>query len=234
MKIVFVTDTLSSGGSERVLSTLANSLCKTYEVSIVCLRKRMIAYDINPAIKLAFADDHHRDITAKLLWLRKYLRQYDLVIAFMLPVFVATLACMLFTRTPIIVSERNDPGKASLFRKIIRRMLLFRMQHMVVQTPEIKKYFPAKYHKRISVIANPISEQFEWQSALSSHKEKKIISVGRLDPQKNQKMMIDAFALFSKTHPDHCLDIYGEGPMRQELEEYITKRMSCQVTRQVC
>lgn len=51
MKIVFVTDTLSSGGSERVLSTLANSLCKTYEVSIVCLRKRMIAYDINPAIK---------------------------------------------------------------------------------------------------------------------------------------------------------------------------------------
>lgn len=38
MKIVFVTDTLSSGGSERVLSTLANSLCKTYEVSIVCLR----------------------------------------------------------------------------------------------------------------------------------------------------------------------------------------------------
>lgn len=60
MKIVFVTDTLSSGGSERVLSTLANSLCKTYEVSIVCLRKRMIAYDINPAIKLAFADDHHR------------------------------------------------------------------------------------------------------------------------------------------------------------------------------
>ena len=177
MKIVFVTDTLSSGGSERVLSTLANSLCKTYEVSIVCLRKRMIAYDINPAIKLAFADDHHRDITAKLLWLRKYLRQYDLVIAFMLPVFVATLACMLFTRTPIIVSERNDPGKASLFRKIIRRMLLFRMQHMVVQTPEIKKYFPAKYHKRISVIANPISEQFEWQSALSSHKEKKIISV---------------------------------------------------------
>ena len=23
--------------------------------------------------------------------------------------------------------------------------------------------------------------------------------------------MIDAFALFSKTHPDHCLDIYGEG-----------------------
>lgn len=41
MKIVFVTDTLSSGGSERVLSTLANSLCKTYEVSIVCLRNRI-------------------------------------------------------------------------------------------------------------------------------------------------------------------------------------------------
>lgn len=140
MKIVFVTDTLSSGGSERVLSTLANSLCKTYEVSIVCLRKRMIAYDINPAIKLAFADSSP-DITAKLLWLRKYLRQYDLVIAFMLPVFVATLACMLFTRTPIIVSERNDPGKASLFRKIIRRMLLFRMHIWLYKPRRLRNIF---------------------------------------------------------------------------------------------
>ena len=117
MKIVFVTDTLSSGGSERVLSTLANSLCKTYEVSIVCLRKRMIAYDINPAIKLAFADDHHRDITAKLLWLRKYLRQYDLVIAFMLPVFVATLACMLFTRTPIMFTNEKTQEKPANYEK---------------------------------------------------------------------------------------------------------------------
>ena len=39
MKIVFVTDTLSSGGSERVLSTLANSLCKTYEVSRYCFKE---------------------------------------------------------------------------------------------------------------------------------------------------------------------------------------------------
>ena len=31
-----------------------------------------------------------------------------------------------------------------------------------------------------------------------------------------------------RTHPDHCLDIYGEGPMRQELEEYI-ERKGCRV-----
>lgn len=40
-------------------------------------------------------------------------------------------------------------------------------------------------------------------------------------PQKNQKMMIAAFAEVVKKHPDYQLVIYGEGPSREELEKHV-------------
>lgn len=42
--------------------------------------------------------------------------------------------------------------------------------------------------------------------------------MGRLYPQKNQAMMIRAFAKVADEFPDWQLVIYGEGPLRAELE----------------
>ena len=36
-------------------------------------------------------------------------------------------------------------------------------------------------------------------------------------PQKNHNILIRAFAIFSKNHPDYTLTIYGNGPQRDEL-----------------
>ena len=46
----------------------------------------------------------------------------------------------------------------------------------------------------------------------------RIISVGRLYPQKNQKMMIEAFAKIAPKFPEWSLVIYGEGHQRKALE----------------
>lgn len=46
----------------------------------------------------------------------------------------------------------------------------------------------------------------------------RIISAGRLYPQKNQEMMIRAFAKVADKFPDWQLAIYGEGPLRESLE----------------
>ena len=48
MRLLFVTDTMSSGGAERVISVLTNKLCTEYEeIQIICLRKHLVFYDIN-------------------------------------------------------------------------------------------------------------------------------------------------------------------------------------------
>ncbi len=70
----------------------------------------------------------------------------------------------------------------------------------------------------VAVMHNPLSFYPEQQSALT---EKTVISVGRYDPQKNQKALIDAFADVVPTHPDWVLKIYGVGPLHAALAEQI-------------
>ena len=49
-----------------------------------------------------------------------------------------------------------------------------------------------------------------------------IVSAGRLAPQKNQKMLITAFSKIANQYPDYNLTIYGEGALRQFLEQQIS------------
>lgn len=57
---------------------------------------------------------------------------------------------------------------------------------------------------------------------IQSSKQNRIISVARLAPQKNQKMMIEAFAKVADEFPDWQLVIFGEGPLRAELESLVS------------
>lgn len=52
--------------------------------------------------------------------------------------------------------------------------------------------------------------------------DKIVLNVARLMEQKNHKLLIEAFAVFSSLHPDHKLIIVGPGPLHHELEHLIT------------
>lgn len=223
-KLTFITDTLSSGGSERVMSVLANELSKQYEVEIICLRSNSAYYQLSSNVKVTYAINYCGvNLFNKLLWLRRFIAANSIVIAFMVPVYVFTLTSLMFSRHRIIVSERNDPDAASHFRRIARKLLLWRAQAIVVQTQNIADKMPAYTKGKLSIIYNPISDKYTSGSALTGIKENLIVSVGRLSPQKNQKMMIDGFKELLKHKPEYRLEIYGEGEIREDIENYINK-----------
>lgn len=74
--------------------------------------------------------------------------------------------------------------------------------------------------KNVSVIPNPSTFHTDQISSLS---EKKVISVGRLTPQKNYASLIRAFKNVTEKHPDWILEIYGDGPQEVELKSLITQ-----------
>ena len=53
--------------------------------------------------------------------------------------------------------------------------------------------------------------------------DKKVISVGRLMPQKGFDILIDVWNIISKKYPDWTLEIYGEGAEREKLQKKINK-----------
>ena len=221
-KIIFVTDSMHSGGAERVISILANHFSRNYHVEIVCLSGNSSFYRLEDEITLTCLEPlYGKNLLKKFLWLYMNIKSDSLVIAFMVNVYIFTLAALFFRNVKIIVSERNDPTAHRLPIRILRKLLIWRAQRVVVQTRDIANYFPELIQNKIDVIYNPISENYEWKSGLSVSKEKVIINIGRLSPQKNHKMLINAFAKVHKKFPDYQLHIYGEGEIRIEIENYI-------------
>ena len=234
MKICFVTATLTSGGSERVMSLVANQLAvRGHEVEIVNLNKHIVFYPIHQNVHLSFAEDEvGSSIIRKICWLRKHVKKEkpDVVIPFMEAVYCVTLLALIGIKVPVISSERIDPRKSPFIRNILRRIFLPLTTHLVVQTQDIKAFYPKFIQKRTSIIYNPVSETvFHLQE---EPKENTIISVGKLDGQKNQKLLINAFARIADKFPEWKLVIYGEGRERESLESLVSSFKS-QVSRRI-
>ncbi len=62
-----------------------------------------------------------------------------------------------------------------------------------------------------------------------SKRKHEVITVGRIDDNKNQRMLIDAFAKVWNEHQDWKLTLYGDGPMMDELQEYVKTLDSVEV-----
>ena len=237
MKIIFLLASLGSGGAERVVSLLANKMCEDgHEVQIISLKFNDVYYHIDERVKVVKAMEHTPNRLIELFWLRHYIQKEkpDVVIPFTEGVYCFTILSLLGTGIPIIASERLDPAAMSLSRKMLKRLLLPYADWLVVQTESIKAYFPKSIQKKTSVIYNPVREEVFSLPRTSSltptpspkgegsikceEKLNRIISVARLYPQKNQKMMIEAFAKIADEFPDWQLVIFGEGPLRSSLE----------------
>ena len=245
MKITFVTSTLTSGGAERVISLLANNFAERgYEVEMIALTSiSPDYYALDPKVKFIHADKVSKGgLPGELWWFRKHIKkeQSDVVIAFMEAVYEFVLLALLGTKVPVISSERKDPATLGPLRKILRWMLLPTATAHVVQTHHIKKYYSKLIQKKTHIIYNPVNEKVfqvkvdglkvkEGEEVkgdrlkVKEERVKRIISVGRLYPQKNQKMMIEAFAKIAPKFPEWSLVIYGEGYLREDLESLVER-----------
>ena len=229
MKLSFVTANLGSGGAERVTSLLANQFCqKGYDVEILFFRDRLIFYELDSRIKVVVIGEecHSNAMWRKVLWLRNYVEKTkpDVVIPFRVSVYCTTILSLMRLSVPIIASERIDPRIPDSYWTLLRKILLPFAKHLVVQTNFIKSYYPKFIQKKTTVIPNPVRDEVFHQIENGELKIEngemlnRIISVGRLYPQKNQEMMIRAFAKIADDFPNWQLVIYGEGPLRQSLQ----------------
>ena len=100
------------------------------------------------------------------------------------------------------------------------KRLYKRADGFVFQTEEQRRYFSKDIQNKSVVIYNPIKDEF-LNTNKTIQKENTIISVGRLVEQKNQKMLIEAFAKIAKEYPNYKLKIFGTGPLELKLKKQI-------------
>ena len=221
---IFFIGTLCNGGAERVVSILASHMAKQgMDVEVLTYYDRPVSYELEKGVKLTAVETMtgSGNKLKNLIAIRKYLKKNaKVVISFLAPFNIMAIAANLGNGVPIIVADRNDPTKVPsnpVIRKV-RDILYCFADGVVIQTKKNQEYFGEIVQRKSTVIYNPIDLKEHAGIALTALKEKKIVTAGRLMPQKNQEMMIRAFANILKVHEDYQLLIYGEGPSREKLE----------------
>ncbi len=242
MRILFYIHSLSTGGAERVTSTLANYWAeKGWSVTVVTVAGRerdfymlderieriALSLDIDSANSWQAVINNVRRVRA----LRHVLRnvQPDVAVA-MMATANATLAIAgwgLPLKT--VGSERIYPPAISLGKawETIRSWSYPRLNGLVVQTQQSAEWLKKNASaRRIEVIPNPLRYPLPVQEPRVAPKDflkesgcvRMLLSVGRLDFQKGFDRLLNAFASISEANPDWALVILGEGPLRKSLE----------------
>jgi GalNAc-alpha-(1->4)-GalNAc-alpha-(1->3)-diNAcBac-PP-undecaprenol alpha-1,4-N-acetyl-D-galactosaminyltransferase len=237
LDIACVIPSLRTGGSERVLSTLASLLsAEGHRIAIVTLMAPEEApfYPLADSVDLisvgglgAAASLGHPKNIGKAAWrIRRALklREPGLILGFTTLGSMLALLASCGLQRPVIAAERIDPlghsRRIGRVRTLIRNTLYARADHVVVQTLRARHALPWLPDDRISCIANPIHPI--GGQARPAHPDQdgrfRLLGVGRLDRQKGFDLLISAFAQICLRFPDWDLVIHGEGPERPALE----------------
>ena len=238
MHLAFLFGTMSRGGAERVIASLANTYCaQGNEIVIISLDNSESGYPLDERvqhIRLNLAGASKNKLqgilrSARIISaLRKLIKQkkIDAVVTFELRQAIFLQYAFPFGRKfKIITSERANPNvrKRSKLEKWQYDKLLPKVDGFIFQTERVSHCYPESLRKIGTVIPNGVFPEIlpERLPEFESRQHKDICAVGRLAKQKGYDILLEAFQEFRKTHPDYHLHIYGKGALQQQLEEQI-------------
>lgn len=122
------------------------------------------------------------------------------------------------------VAEREATGLMRIFEKVAYRFCRFTP---VAISPYCRKTISDLYNipeEKIPTVVNGIdTARFHVTVPYADRPASPltILSTGRMEEQKRQGLMLEAFAEFHRTHPDSRLRLLGDGPLRSQLEAQI-------------
>lgn len=235
MKIGFYIDATGYGGAQRVMCNLVNYFAKKgYEVMLINdarWDKSEPVYNVEDSVKRYYLKDGFEGNPIKknverIFRLRKIIKKEKpkVIVSFLGNCNIRMLLATIGLKCKKIVSVRNDPKREysdNGIKKVIVRNLFKIADGCVFQTVEAQKYFPITVQRKSIIVYNPVDKLFF--DTVRQEKTKDIVSLGRLERQKNHKFLIDTYAQICERLTDN-LYIYGEGPLREELQSYIVQK----------
>ena len=228
--IVFILPNFGKGGAERVISILTPEFLKMgYGVKIFLLFGEDVAYQLPETVVIEKLSLSHYGKLVRVLKLRRKIKIEKrnnnklILVPFLNSILNTVVASKLFLGIPVVTSERSNPylkGRSFIQRLRYSIPFLF-IKKAVFQTIDARNYFFIP-QKKTTIIANPINaSSYDWEQNINQHI---LITTCRLHSSKNLTMMVDVVDKLKEKFNDVKLFIYGEGPLKSEIEEYISNK----------
>ncbi len=227
MKLLFILETLRTRGAERVTAVLSEQLAGlSHDVYLICTGfVRGDEYPLADNIHLEFIPEATGSrlhlMFVRMRFIRRKLSEIkpDCIIS------LATARTLFMTiagnrglSIPMIFSERNDPrhDPKSALERMLRIVSYRTCNRIVFQTADAMNFFSFAIAKKGTIIPNPIKPGLPdiWQGERKPY----IVTFCKLVPQKNLSLLLRSFQKLTVDFPYLRLVIYGEGELRQTLE----------------
>ncbi len=178
---------------------------------------------------------------APLAWLAKNLffavqlaaevrrRRPDVVISFLPPANTVSLLVGLATGCKVIPTNHGVPeldyaseqrwDQNPVDRWLRLRLLRFAARIHVLSDAFVP-WFSTQLQQRVVPIPNGVAADFRAPSS-ELERQPEVIAVGRLVPEKNHLVLLEAWSQIAHRHPHWRLRIFGDGPLREALERRI-------------
>ena len=247
-KITFITMQLKTpGGIERFVSTLAEVFADDYEIEIVANYGRSsdtLAFPLQKNIKVTFLEPiQPKEVSLKNILLKfkvhqiipefkrrktinsnrnkafkKYLQSLDTDYIITDRALYNSLTAKYYQgAATLIATDHNDPhGNAKYINTLLRSIKKF--DYLVVATTKLKSIYTPKTKAKCITIPNPLPNIPTKKSSLGTQN---ILSVGRLVPEKDFPLLINAMAIVNQQNPNVHLTIIGDGVEKGQLQKQI-------------
>lgn len=237
-KVLHITFDMAIGGTEQVIRQLVeNTDPKQFTPSIICIDGNIgaLGQQLQQNIKINYLTRQTGFDWQLIIQLRKHIKEQniDIVHCHQYSPYIYGLFSAIGTGTAVIFTEhgRFYPDTYKWKRYLINPILSLFTDH-IISISEATKEALVRYEnfpkRKIRVIYNGLHKNDKQELCTDQIKEDLNLkddtiifgTISRLDPIKNQKMMISAFQLAKGKCPNIKLLIVGDGPMRLELETH--------------
>ena len=217
--ICIVTRSMLRGGCERVVQQLAAYLLQNgWGVDLVLTEDRPIEYALPEGCRVAVIGTRSGNALFNKWSQYRALRRLvvekrpGVVLAMPEEIGVYALLGLCGTGVPVVVSERNNPYVMPNRRitRLLRRIAYPLAAGLIFQTDGAADFFPKRLRQRGAVLPNPL-DAARLGPPWDGERERRVVCVGRLEPQKNVPLLLGAFSDFLQRHPGWVLELYGEG-----------------------
>lgn len=247
MRIVVVVNSLQQGGAERAAVRLAEAFVNDgHKVTISTWSNDRDFYSLSEEISRVNLGDffHYKELTIPIIGARfkrfgqllniwSFRRQIlnlkpDVVICYEALVGSVMAVSLALSKVPLIVSERVNPDPdvylPHRIAQILRPKIYRREAICSVQTQGFSNWVTKNWKVPAVVTPNHIPDSWIRQPKSFGDQKKKIVSIGRVEPQKGFDVLLSAWNKLGDTKDGWCLEIIGSQNNPDYLDHLLSGR----------
>lgn len=231
MKILYVVTGLSLGGAEKVVADLADQMIlRGHEVKIAYLKGAISVKPQSTAVELIYLGlESGKDFLSASYKYRQLVKRYqpDIVHGHMVHANIFIRLNRIGCNVPKLICTAHNSNEGGKIRMLAYRYTNFLSDFNTNVSQEAVQVFIEKgafTPQNAELIYNGINlDKFFCQTHQNRSENISLLSIGRLNEQKDYPNLLNALIEVRKKLPNVHLNIVGEGVLRSEIEELIER-----------